>query len=81
MELEVGARRRWSGSLNAATGLGEGAGNLLSIPKLRVCFLLPRFSRPAPMAEMALTAVIQEAYVQGISTRCSTTDQGDCPYL
>lgn len=31
--------------------------------------LHPSFSEPRRMAEKALTAVIQEAYIQGISTR------------
>ena len=41
----------------------------LRIPKLRKGSYLPCFLEPRRMAEKALTAVIQEAYVQGISTR------------
>jgi transposase-like protein len=41
----------------------------LRIPKLRKGSYLPAFLEPRRMAEKALTAVIQEAYVQGISTR------------
>ena len=41
----------------------------LRIPKLRKGSYFPGFLEPRRMAEKALTAVIQEAYVQGISTR------------
>ena len=41
----------------------------LGIPKLRRGSYFPAFLEPRRMAEKALTAVIQEAYVQGISTR------------
>ncbi|MBF0306426.1 MAG: IS256 family transposase [Alphaproteobacteria bacterium] len=41
----------------------------LRIPKLRKGSYLPGFLEPRRMAEKALTAVIQEAYIQGISTR------------
>ncbi|WP_188064334.1 IS256 family transposase [Sphingobium sp. KCTC 72723] len=41
----------------------------LRIPKLRKGSYFPGFLEPRRMAERALTAVIQEAYVQGISTR------------
>ena len=41
----------------------------LRIPKLRKGSSFPGFLEPRRMAEKALTAVIQEAYVQGISTR------------
>lgn len=41
----------------------------LRIPKLRKRSYFPGFLEPRRMAEKALTAVIQEAYVQGISTR------------
>jgi putative transposase len=41
----------------------------LRIPKLRKGSYFPAFLEPRRMAEKALTAVIQEAYVQGISTR------------
>ena len=41
----------------------------LRIPKLRRGAYFPAFLEPRRTAEKALTAVIQEAYVQGISTR------------
>src|SRR3982074_373679 len=41
----------------------------LRIPKLRKSSYFPGFLEPRRMAEKALTAVIQEAYVHGISTR------------
>src|SRR6516225_7010011 len=41
----------------------------LRIPKLRTGSYFPGFLEPRRMAEKALTAVIQEAYIQGISTR------------
>jgi len=41
----------------------------LRIPKLREGSYFPSFLEPRRMAEKALTAVIQEAYIQGISTR------------
>src|SRR5713226_6422908 len=41
----------------------------LRIPKLRKGSYFPGFLEPRRMTEKALTAVIQEAYVQGISTR------------
>jgi transposase-like protein len=41
----------------------------LRIPKLRKGSYFPGFLEPRRTAEKALTAVIQEAYVQGISTR------------
>ncbi|WP_018261820.1 IS256 family transposase, partial [Methylobacterium sp. WSM2598] len=41
----------------------------LRIPKLRKGSYFPVFLEPRRMAEKALTAVIQEAYIQGISTR------------
>jgi transposase-like protein len=41
----------------------------LRIPKLRKGSYFPGFLEPRRMAEKALTAVVQEAYVQGISTR------------
>ena len=42
----------------------------LKIPKLRQGSYFPEFLEPRRTAEKALTAVIQEAYIQGISTRC-----------
>jgi putative transposase len=41
----------------------------LKIPKLRQGSYFPAFLEPRRTAEKALTAVIQEAYIQGISTR------------
>ena len=41
----------------------------LKIPKLRSGSYFPDFLEPRRTAEKALTAVIQEAYIQGISTR------------
>jgi putative transposase len=48
----------------------EAAGMVqLRIPKLRKGSYFPDFLEPRRMAEKALTAVVQEAYVQGVSTR------------
>ena len=41
----------------------------LKIPKLRKGSYFPGFLELRRMAEKALTAVIQEAYIQGVSTR------------
>ncbi|HSF77763.1 MAG TPA: IS256 family transposase [Steroidobacteraceae bacterium] len=41
----------------------------LKIPKIRKGSYFPGFLEPRRMAEKALAAVIQEAYVQGVSTR------------
>ena len=41
----------------------------LKIPKLRQGCYFPEFLEPRRTAEKALTSVIQEAYIQGISTR------------
>ena len=41
----------------------------LRIPRLRKGSYFPTFLEPRRMAEKALTAVIQEAYIQGVSTR------------
>jgi putative transposase len=41
----------------------------LRIPKLREGSCFPSFLEPRRMAERALTAVIQEAYIHGVSTR------------
>jgi len=49
--------------------LGLDPGIELRIPKLRRGSYFPGFLEPRRMAEKALTAVIQEAYIQGISTR------------
>ena len=50
----------------------------LKIPKLRKGSYFPGFLEPRRMSEKALTAVIQEAYIQGVSTR-SVDDLGSCP--
>ena len=41
----------------------------LRSPKLRRGSYFPGFLEPRRMAEKALTAVVQEAYIQGVSTR------------
>ncbi len=41
----------------------------LRIPKLRMGAYFPGFLEPRRMAEKALTAAIQEAYIHGVSTR------------
>src|SRR3954466_8326243 len=41
----------------------------LRIPRLRKGSYFPGFLEPRRIAEKALTAVIQEAYIQGVSTR------------
>jgi len=41
----------------------------LEIPKLRKASYVPAFSEPRRALEKTLTAVIQEAYVHGVSTR------------
>ena len=82
MELEVGALTGADhGELNPAERLTHRngyrerdwetrAGTVeLRIPKLRQGSYYPCFLEPRRMAEKALTAVIQEAYIQGISTR------------
>ncbi|MBP2292469.1 IS256 family transposase [Azospirillum rugosum] len=81
MELEVqaltgaGHGERAPGRLVQRNGYRERdwetrAGTVeLRIPKLRQGSYFPGFLEPRRMAEKALTAVIQEAYVQGISTR------------
>ncbi len=81
MELEVGAATgaAWGKKSPLRTSQRNGyrdrdwetrAGTVeLRIPKLRTGSYFPSFLEPRRMAEKALTAVIQEAYVQGISTR------------
>jgi transposase-like protein len=80
MELEVeGLTGAGLGQRNPAARLAQcngyrdretRAGTVeLRIPKLRKGAYFPGFLEPRRMAEKALTAVIQEAYVQGISTR------------
>ena len=47
-----------------------GAGTVeLKIAKLRKGSYFPGFLEPRRMAEKVLTAVVQEAYIQGVSTR------------
>jgi putative transposase len=81
MELEVEARtgapagQRCPDRLTHRNGYRERAwetraGHIaLAIPKLRKGSYLPTFLEPRRTAEKALTAVIQEAYVHGVSTR------------
>jgi putative transposase len=81
MELEVGGLtgaahgERHPDRLNHRNGYRDRlwetrAGTVdLRIPKLRKGSYFPGFLEPRRMAEKALTAVIQEAYVQGVSTR------------
>jgi len=81
MELEVGAKTGAAyGEKNALrlaqrNGYRERdwetrAGTVeLRIPGLRAGSYFPSFLEPRRMAEKALTAVIQEAYIQGVSTR------------
>jgi transposase-like protein len=48
----------------------------LRIPKLRKGTYFPAFLEPRRMAEKALTAVVQEAYVHGVSTRAVDDESG-----
>jgi hypothetical protein len=52
----------------------------LRIPKLRKGSYFPGFLEPRRLAEKALTAVIQEAYIQGISARSATTRPSPSPH-
>ena len=81
MELEVGARTgaEWGEKSKDRLAQRNGyrerdwetrAGTVdLRIPRLRTGSYFPSFLEPRRMAEKALSAVIQEAYIQGISTR------------
>jgi transposase-like protein len=81
MELEVESRTgvpagaRSPERLNHRNGYRERAWDTrvgrvdLAIPKLRKGSYLPSFLEPRRTAEKALTAVIQEAYIHGVSTR------------
>ncbi len=81
MELEVGAltgaaygeksaeRRAQRNGYRDRTWETRAGTVELRIPKLRTGSYFPGFLEPRRLAEKALTAVIQEAYIQGISTR------------
>ena len=81
MELEVGSltgaghgerspdRTNWRNGYRERDWETRAGTVELRIPKLRKGSYFPAFLEPRRTAEKALTAVIQEAYIQGISTR------------
>ncbi len=80
MELEVGGLTGaahgeknpsgWPSATGIVTGLADaGRHRRAAHPEAADGQLLPSFLEPRRMTEKALTAVIQEAYIQGISTR------------
>ena len=87
MELEVGAKTRAGYGEKSPDRLAQRngyrdrdwqtrAGNVeLRIPKLRTGSYFPSFLEPRRATEKALVAVIQEAYVRGVSTRAIAVPQ------
>ena len=81
MELEVGALTGAAFGEKSGERLAQRNGDRdwqtragtveLRIPKRRLGSSFPGFLEPRRMAEKALTAVIQEAYIQGVSTPSS----------
>ena len=73
--IGAGRHERSPERLNGRNGYRERAWETrvgtvdLEIPKLRKGSYFPAFLEPRRASEKALTAVIQEAYVQGVSTR------------
>ena len=71
----AGAHQRSADRANHRNGYRARAWNTragtvdVQIPKLRKGSYFPEFLEPRRVAEKAMTAVIQEAYVQGLSTR------------
>ena len=60
----------WPGVTAIGTAIGRRAGTVdLRIPKLRNGSYFPAFLEPWRTVQKAFTAVIQEAYVHGVSTR------------